>query len=270
VTLIWRSLDRLAHQGAGIAPLLAATSSIVVAFALLLATAASGASLIGDSVALNVTIIDPPDTEVFDGSATVADGPVEFQFDDIALDTAGTPKYVWDVDFLGPDGLTLTITATRNTTINDINGHFRSFEFTGLDFPGGGTLTNAVVTGLSGTQAIKWAGGPLGPAQVTAFGAGFFTFETGSWNSGGVVFGDTITATIELTVLEVFEGHVWGGETWGVLVWGGGVEQLPTLHALGLFALSALLVGAGAYLMGGRGRAGRSRGAGTTIEGGAV
>jgi hypothetical protein len=64
-------------------------------------------------------------------------------------------------------------------------------------------------------------------------------------------------------------GHVWGGETWGVLVWGGVVEQLPALHALGLFALSALLVGAGAYLTGRRGRAGRSGGAGTTIEGGA-
>jgi LmbE family N-acetylglucosaminyl deacetylase len=232
-SLTWHCLDRLARRRAGIARQLAATSPIAVAFALLLATTASGdtvpgsqvtavgadsknlllnphrrrsaelsaqqdglpaegmqgPSLIGDSVALNVTIFDPPDTEVFDGSATIADGPVEFEFDDIALDIEDTAKYDWDVDFLGPDGRTITITATRNTMINDSNGHFRSFEFTGLDFAG-----NAVVTGLSGTDAVKWAGG----AKVTAVGANFFTFETGNWNSAGVVFGDTITATIEL------------------------------------------------------------------------
>jgi hypothetical protein len=44
------------------------------------------------------------------------------------------------------------------------------------------------------------------------------------------------------------EGQVWGGAAWGELIWGGSLTPVPALHVVGLFALGALLVGAGAYL----------------------
>lgn len=161
--------------------------------ALILTVSVAQGTLIGDSVHLNVTIFDPPDTVMFDGDAVIDSAAIDFEFDDLALDISDTPKYVWDVDFTGPEGLTLVVTATRNTPINDINGHFRSFEFTGLDFGGSAILSDAILVGITGDNPGKWSG-----ASITAFGDDFLTFETGSWNSSFVTQGNTIVATIQL------------------------------------------------------------------------
>ena len=178
-----------------------AMRSIFIALAwLLVAPLASEATILGDQVYLNVTTIDPPDLPVFGGSSILADGPVDFTFADLALDANDVPKYVFDVDFTGPDGLTVVITATRNTALDDINGQFRSFEFSGIHSVGDSmVVTNATLTGVSGTAAVKWQAG----ATITEVGPDYFTFETGSWNSSGVVQGDTIIATIQLDLQPV-------------------------------------------------------------------
>lgn len=171
--------------------------SILLPLALLSGAAQSSATLLGGTASLDVTTIDPPDIGIFAGNALLADAPVDFTFDDLALDIFGNPKWVFDVDFTGPGGLTVVITATRNAVINDFNGYFRSFELTGLHWLGAPfAISGATIQSISGTQASKWQAG----ATITEVGANFFTFETGGWDGGGVVFGDTIIATIQLEV----------------------------------------------------------------------
>lgn len=91
---------------------------VLLSLALVLGATQSGATFFGGTTSLDVTTIDPPDLPVFAGNAVLADAAIDFTLDDLSLDPVVTPRYVYDVDFTGPSGLTVVITATRNTPLS--------------------------------------------------------------------------------------------------------------------------------------------------------
>lgn len=206
---------RRAHEWLERAPLSAITASLrsrertrarrdllAMLACLALVPGASHAMLYGDEVQLSASTTSPAYTVFFSGSAVVADAPVDFTFDDDSTDAMGDPKYIWEVDFTGPDGLTVVITATRMAqNFGDIGQNFDSFEFTGINWIGAPqTITNATITGISGTQPAPWQGGF---AAITDVDSDSFTFEVLNWTAETVNPGDTIIATIQLEVQPV-------------------------------------------------------------------
>lgn len=157
---------------------LAKGTLLLAASALFQAPAHAG--LIGDVVELSVSGL----TLTTPGSALVGGG-IEFQ-------GVRNPQFLWEVDFMGSDGLTVQINA--EITEGSFAGFREVFDFSNLD------VSVGTITGVSILSSdLGGPGDPL-PAFITNLTGNSFTFDTNNHSACAFGKGCGVGTVIETTL----------------------------------------------------------------------
>lgn len=186
---------------------------------LLLAGNAEAIDLTGEPVTLTYDLGNVSGTAM----ATVGPGP-EFVFELVP----SIPGFsIATIDITADE---ITLTHSRDTRLGPglpfVDDDFLDFEFPNLA-PG---IGDVVVTN---DPMPEWFGGLS------------FTGTTVSLDQ--LLDSAGVNTQLEVWTITELQGDFWGVANWGELVWGG-ATAVPAVHGVGLFALSALLVSAGAHI----------------------
>ena len=185
---------------------------------LLFAASAAAIDLTGETVVLTYAIGNTSGTAM----ATVGAG-AEFVIELVPT----SPGFSIATIDITPDQLTLT--HNRSTRLGPgfpvIDDDVLVFEFTGL-------ATNIGDVVLTADPMPEWFGG--------------LTFTGTTITLDQLVDNAGVNQSLKVWTVAELQGDFWGAANWGELVWGG-TPPVPAIHGLGLFALTALLVGSVAH-----------------------